>query len=74
MSELKPCPFCGSKTAVEIMLLSECEMIDEGSPEYNWAASHFIAVCSRLTGGCGANILGGETWESAADAWNRRAE
>lgn len=75
MVKLEHCPFCGSTIAPQIMLLSEAEYMDEGSPEYAWASTHFVAVCNYNRGGCGANIVcndGGEI--EAAEKWNRRAE
>ena len=75
MSELKHCPFCGSTTAPRVMLLSDAMFTDEGTPEYEWDSTHYVAVCCFNHGGCGANVIcrnGGES--DAAAIWNRRAE
>ena len=73
MSELKPCPFCGSTTAPSVMLLSDALFTDEGSPEFEWDSTHYVAVCDFNNGGCGANLIckdGGE--KEASELWNRR--
>lgn len=76
MSEikLKPCPFCGSKTAPEVLQLIDCLSVDELE---GMAAENYLVVCNSgrsKGGGCGAGTgWGFETPEEAADAWNRRA-
>ena len=66
MSELKPCPFCGSKKAMVLNMLEECRGMElAGITKNNWNV-----VCQKCFG------MGG-TRRSAVDAikaWNRRAE
>ena len=58
--ELKPCPFCGKTSALEIM------NIDDGYA--------FYVKCSWVKGGCGILTGGQETIDAAIDFWNTRAE
>lgn len=58
MAELKPCPFCGSKTA---------EVVEDGN-EYLFL--RYFVACGR----CGASTGRNRTKEKAIEAWNRRTE
>ena len=70
-SSLKPCPFCGNRTAPEVVSMAELESV-EGN---EWYDSHFTVVCSLYSGGCGASVKCNNTSkQEAADAWNRRAD
>jgi hypothetical protein len=67
--KLKPCPFCGNRTAPEVISISELDSV-EGN---EWYDSHFTVVCSMYDGGCGASVrFNNESREAAAEAWNRR--
>ena len=69
--ELKPCPFCGHRTAPEVISMAELDSI-EGN---EWYDSHFTVVCSLYAGGCGASVkCNNVSREEAAEAWNRRAD
>ena len=62
MSELKPCPFCGTKDTVIVL-------------ENNSEDGRYVTViCNWLKGGCGAD--GGQrlTKKDAVDAWNKRVD
>lgn len=73
MSELKPCPFCGSKKAPRALTVAECELMDEDDNNYKWSSEHYTVVCGIYEGGCGASIkCNNETEEAAIEAWNRR--
>lgn len=70
-SNLKPCPFCGNKTAPEVISIAELDSV-EGNEWYN---SHFTVVCSLYDGGCGASVrFNNESKEEAVATWNRRCE
>lgn len=69
-SNLKPCPFCGNRTAPEVISLAELDSV-EGN---DWYDSHFTVVCSLYSGGCGASVnMNNNSRQEAADAWNRRS-
>ena len=73
--ELKPCPFCGSRTAPKACSIAEAEYIDTDDIWYKWMASHFTVVCNFNDLGCGASVNGKyETIDGAVKAWNRRKE
>lgn len=75
MTELKPCPFCGSKKAPRVLTVAESELMDSDDYDYEWSSKHFTVVCSMLEGGCGASVkASNETEEEAIEAWNRRSE
>ena len=54
---LKPCPFCGSKTAPKLV-------------EY---CVKWYVCCEKRVDGCGADFDTFKTRQQAIDAWNRRA-
>src|SRR5574344_2483038 len=56
--ELKPCPFCGAKTALVM--------------DKTWTGQGWRCVIKCL--GCGASIGVHPTEEQAVDAWNTRAK
>lgn len=62
--ELKPCPFCGEKDAVRMMMR-------EGKDGWR---NRFFVLCEYDNGGCGAESGWYHYREEAAEAWNRRAE
>ena len=69
--ELKPCPFCGNRTAPEVVSISELDSVDGNE----WYDSHFTVVCSMWNGGCGASVrCNNESREAAAESWNRRKD
>ena len=73
MTELKPCPFCGSKKAPRALTVAECELMDSDDYDYEWSSKHFTVVCNMFKGGCGASVnSSNETEEEAIEAWNRR--
>jgi len=53
---LKPCPFCGSKTAPKLV-------------EY---CAKWYVCCETRVNGCGADFDTFKTRQQAIDAWNRR--
>ena len=85
MSELEPCPFCGSKEAPEYYCgydtydcpyHDEDEMIELGC--YHGDCKFFDCdkykahvICNVNKGGCGA--ISGYSSEDAASLWNKRA-
>lgn len=74
MSELKPCPFCGSASAPLVLTVAELEMLGDESADYEWACMHWAVVCDFRNDGCGATTgLGHDSDDAAATAWNRRA-
>lgn len=71
--KLEPCPFCGMDVA-DLDTVAEHEYADEGSPEFEFASTHFDVVCDKRRGGCGSSTgKMYKTPEEAAEAWNRRA-
>lgn len=70
--ELKPCPFCGSKTDPALSVWEN----DCGEPD---AGGGFHVICCAVYrnqdpfGGCGASTGWNETEAEAIAAWNRRA-
>lgn len=67
--ELKPCPFCGNRTAPEVISIAELDSVEDN----DWYDSHFTVVCSLYNGGCGASVkFNNESIEDAAKTWNRR--
>ena len=82
MSELKPCPFCGSDKAPELSSIWDCEMCanfeEEDCPEcYEELGSSecmHIVVCAVNRGGCGASTGWHLNADDAIQAWNRRAK
>lgn len=58
-SELKPCPFCGSKADLEITSLFEGD-------------TSFVVSCTGC--GCELLARHNATEQEAIDAWNQRAE
>ncbi|MBR5817484.1 MAG: Lar family restriction alleviation protein, partial [Clostridia bacterium] len=70
---LKPCPFCG-KSVAHCGTIAEHDYTDKESSYYEYDNTHYDVVCSAIDGGCGASVgKMYETPESAAEAWNRRA-
>lgn len=59
---LKPCPFCGAKTSVEI------EIDDEDDYATNYAVN-----CDYSKGGCGATSGYRQTKAEAIELWNKRS-
>ena len=55
--ELKPCPFCGSKD------------IEEG---FEPIGGYGYIVCNAEKSGCGATSGRYESYDEAAESWNRR--
>ena len=70
-NELKPCPFCGKKVA-HCGTVADIELMDDDSPDYDWAKDHYAVVCNYNAGGCGTATRGYATVEKAIEAWNRR--
>lgn len=71
---LKPCPFCGSETALEIATLAEINCTDEEEAT-EAELEQYAVVCNYSRGGCGASTGGiCESEEEAAARWNTRAE
>ena len=79
--ELKPCPFCGSKEAVEYWChydVEDCPLHDvdefENYDECEFAPychkSHTFVVCNAKKGGCGATS--GYDDHDAGMKWNKR--
>lgn len=58
MNELKPCPFCGSTTSLEMS-------------ESNYPNDKYV-VCNFNKGGCGGSTGSGDSDEEAIQKWNRR--
>lgn len=85
MSELLPCPFCGSVRAPEVSDVGECEECskfdDCGRRLENrtcegcdrWERPMFV-VCNYNISGCGASGPYRKTEAEAIAAWNSRAE
>lgn len=83
MSELKPCPFCGSVRAPEVSDVGECEECSkfddcgrllenhtcEGCDE--WERPMFV-VCNYNVSGCGVSGPYRRTEAEAIAAWNTR--
>ena len=76
MSELKPCPFCGSKVQIERKPLWH-----DGHGYYG--CYEFIIRCNNIECGCNLINLGRnntiyntdeDARQNAINAWNRRAE
>lgn len=63
MTELKPCPFCGSE-AVIIRGFS--------LGRYMYRLKYYV-VCSPAFG-CGGRTFNFDTEQDAVEAWNRRAD
>ena len=73
--KLKHCPFCGSTTAPEVSTLADADFVEEGSPEYEFASTHYLVVCNYNNGGCGAHSsCRNETPIEADKKWNARAD
>ena len=85
MSELLPCPFCGSTRAPEVSDVGECEECSEfddcGRRLENhtcegcdrWERPMFV-VCNYNVSGCGASGPYRKTKAEAIAAWNNRAD
>ena len=85
MSDLKPCPFCGSVRAPEVSDVGECEECskfdDCGRRLENrtcegcdrWERPMFV-VCNYNISGCGASGPYRKTKAEAIAAWNSRAD
>lgn len=58
MTELKPCPFCGSKNTACSFYTTHTEGMED----------HYYIGCKN----CGANGSRGKSEEEAIEAWNRR--
>lgn len=81
MDELKPCPFCGNKTAVRLVDQNEVSYIPKGDSRYV-NNPYFQVVCclnddSRFKSdewesGCGSSSGFWATKVEAIAAWNRR--
>lgn len=75
MTELKPCPFCGSNVKIEKRPLWE------GSHGY-YGCYEFVIQCPNASCGCRINLKQNDTIyrdeniaeANAIEAWNRRAE
>lgn len=65
MSDLKPCPFCGSK-GITTHLSRE-----RSSSEFSW---EYQIVCDCNLGGCGGSGRYSQNPQEAIEAWNRRAD
>lgn len=63
---LKPCPFCGSRTAAEV-----ADNVTLGYAEHIEMFA-FAVVCSAAVGGCGASSGFQEDEEQAIEQWNNR--
>lgn len=68
-TELKPCPFCGSRTALFVGNFYEINGIHEEDEDENYAV-----CCGILNGGCGASSGYEDSDKAAIEAWNRRAD
>lgn len=66
MSELKKCPFCGSRN---VFVEEDWEI--EGRDKED-GTGYFAVVCNCLSGGCGASGGYRETVREAISAWNNR--
>lgn len=72
--KLKPCPFCGKKTA-EVTTVAYAEEIENDNPYYSLYCNFYTVVCNYNNGGCGSSVgKQYETTDEAIEAWNRRAE
>ena len=69
MAELKPCPFCGSRTAPFVGNFFEINGLHDEDEDCNWGV-----CCGWNNGGCGASCGYHETGAEAIEAWNRRAD
>jgi hypothetical protein len=68
VTELNPCPFCGSTTAPTVMNQNEAQWL------YNDAENlSMVVCCAAKKFGCGASTGFCDTAEQAVEAWNRRA-
>ena len=69
--DLKPCPFCGSRTAPRVVSIAELE----STTDNEWNNTHYSVVCDKDESGCGASTCyDNPSVDAAAEAWNRRAE
>ena len=64
MSELKPCPFCGSKGIAPHLSR------ERDTPDMAW---QYQVVCDFNLGGCGCSGSFSDNPKKAIEAWNRRA-
>lgn len=63
MSELKPCPFCGSREGVHLSR-------ERDNTDMAW---QYQVVCDYNFFGCGASGCFNADPKKAVEAWNRRA-
>ena len=66
-SELKPCPFCGGEAAFGTTKYCKSTVKEQG-----WDQSTFHSVNCIICGTSNRGLVGHDTQESAARAWNRR--
>lgn len=70
MSNLKECPFCGSKDYLFVGNATEIERSDCNEPDDE---NNFAVCCDFLQGGCGSASGYESSIEKAIEKWNRRA-
>lgn len=63
---MKPCPFCGSRTALAVLTEGEIDGFDEGGDRLK------AVMCQEQFGGCGARGPYRTTKTAALAGWNRR--
>ena len=68
VTELNPCPFCGSTTAPTVMNQNEAQWLDNDAENLS-----MVVCCAAKKFGCGASTGFCDTAEQAVEAWNRRA-
>jgi hypothetical protein len=83
MTNLKPCPFCGNETAIQVLDGNEIYLLTEYCADYNPNA-YYTVVCTvnedmavpspNWKKGCGASGGYAKTKEEAIKLWNHRAE
>ena len=68
--DLAPCPHCGK----DIAMFSDCQELQccESFSRCPSVSCHLV-ICSYLYGGCGSSSGFHQTYEEAAEAWNRRS-
>ena len=65
---VKPCPFCGSKTAPTVMDQNQALWAD---PDFD-GDLRIVVCCAATKGGCGSSTGFCDDDEKAVAAWNRR--